>query len=77
MRAAARGFEATQAGGWVACGTPRNRASEREFTSRERDHDAALEVIRTATATMREARGTVELLVKLYGVAGEVLTRGG
>jgi transposase len=42
---------------------------------RERDHDTALEAIRTATTTMREARGTLELLVKVYVAAGEVLTR--
>lgn len=36
VRAAARGVEGTRAGGWLACGTPRNRTSEREFTSRDR-----------------------------------------
>jgi hypothetical protein len=42
---------------------------------RERDHDTALEAIRTATSTMREARGTLELLVKVYVAAGEMLSR--
>lgn len=42
---------------------------------RDRDHDTALEAIRTAAGTMREARGTLELLVKVYVAAGDMMSR--
>ena len=44
---------------------------------RRRDHDTALEAIRTAAATLREGRGTLDLLVKVYaiGVDGAVRAR--
>ncbi|MBI4916891.1 MAG: hypothetical protein HY825_13670 [Acidobacteria bacterium] len=42
---------------------------------RQQDHDTALEAIRTAAATMREARGILELLTKMHLASSEVLSR--
>ncbi|MFZ5785564.1 MAG: hypothetical protein ACOY3Y_03890 [Acidobacteriota bacterium] len=42
---------------------------------RDRDHDTALEAIRTAAAAVREGRGILELLTKVYLASAEVITR--